>query len=190
MNEAKDAHAKFISQEGDHITLMTAFFEYKRRNQDVDWCVENFLNHRHLRSVFDVRDQLKTIFEKLDLGFVKDEVPLKVDAVAIKKCILSGYFTQVALLQKNNVYLTVKDSQVVIIHPGSVMQFRPEYVLYHELVLTKKNYMRTVMEVKSDWLFQIAGENCRPEGVKNIETRKALAKAEKQFLEKSQGKKK
>jgi len=34
---------------------MTAFFEYKRRNQDVDWCFKNFLNHRHLKSAFDVR---------------------------------------------------------------------------------------------------------------------------------------
>lgn len=77
--------------------------------------------------------------------FVKDEIPLKVNPVPIKKCILSGYFTQVSLLQKNNVYLTVKDSQVVLIHPSSILSFRPEYVVYHELVLTKKNYMRTVM---------------------------------------------
>jgi len=123
---------------------MNAFFEYKRKNQDVDWCFKNFLNHRHLKSVFDVRDQLKTIIEKFDI-FVKDEIPLKVNPTPIKKCILTGYFTQIGLLQKNNVYLTVKDSQVVVIHPSSVLAFRPEYVVYHELVLTKKNYMRTVM---------------------------------------------
>jgi hypothetical protein len=109
---------------------MNAFFEYKRKNQDVDWCYKNFLNHRHLKSTFDVRDQLKTILEKLDV-FVKDDFPLKVNPIPIKKCILEGYFTQVALLQKNNVYLTVKDAQVVVIHPGSVLSYRPEYVVYH-----------------------------------------------------------
>lgn len=144
MNEAADAHSKFISQDGDHLTLMNAFFEYKRKNQDVDWCFKNFLNHRHLKSAFDVRDQLKTIIEKFDI-FVKDEIPLKVNPAPIKKCLLTGYFTQIGILQKNNVYLTVKDSQVVVIHPSSVLGYRPEYVLYHELVLTKKNYMRTVM---------------------------------------------
>lgn len=61
MTEATDAHAKFISQDGDHLTILNAFFEYRRRNQDVDWCFKNFLNHRHLKSAFDVRDQLKTI---------------------------------------------------------------------------------------------------------------------------------
>lgn len=129
--EATDAHAKFISQDGDHITMMNTFFEYKRKNMDVDWCFKNFLNHRHLKSAFDVRTQLKTIVEKFDIGMVKDEIPLKVNTAPIKKCILSGYFTQVALLQKNNVYLTAKDSQVVVIHPGSVLSFRPEWVVYH-----------------------------------------------------------
>jgi hypothetical protein len=44
---------------------MTAFFEYCRKNQDVDWCFKNFLNQRHLKSAYDVRQQLKTILEKL-----------------------------------------------------------------------------------------------------------------------------
>lgn len=101
----------------------------------------------------------------------------------IKKCILSGYFTQVSLLQKNNIYLTVKDSQVVVIHPSSVLAFRPEFVLYHELVLTKKNYMRTVMEIKPAWLLEIAPQYFRPETIKNIETRKAIVKVEKAYIE-------
>ena len=146
---------------------MNVFFEYKRKNQDVDWCFNNFLNHRHLRSAFDVRDQLKTIIEKLDV-FVKDQIPIKPNPIAIKKCLLAGYFTQIALIQKNNVYLTVKDSQVVVIHPSSILNYKPEYVLYHELVLTKKNYMRTVMEVKPSWLFEIAPQYFRPETIKNI----------------------
>ena len=93
--------------------------------------------------------------------FVKDQFPLQINAVNVKKCILTGYFTQISVLQKNNVYLTgnkfilclLKDSQVVIIHPSSILNFRPEYVLYNDLVLTKKNYMRTVMSVKPEWLF-------------------------------------
>lgn len=39
--------------------------------------------------------------------------------------------------------------------------------------------MRTVIDVKSAWLFEIAPTYFRPETIKNIETRKALALAEK-----------
>lgn len=38
--------------------------------------------------------------------FVKDDIPLQPHTLSIKKCILTGYFTQVSVLQKNNVYLT------------------------------------------------------------------------------------
>ena len=66
--------------------------------------------------------------------FVKDDIPLQTHTASIKKCVLTGYFTQISVLQKNNVYLTgnfffllflVKDSQVVIIHPSSVLNYRP-----------------------------------------------------------------
>jgi pre-mRNA-splicing factor ATP-dependent RNA helicase DHX15/PRP43 len=35
MTEATDAHSKFISQDSDHLTLMNAFFEYKRNNYKI-----------------------------------------------------------------------------------------------------------------------------------------------------------
>lgn len=71
----------------------------------------------------------------------------------MKKCLLTGYFTQVGILQKNNVYLTIKDSQVVAIHPSCVLAHKPIFVLYHELVLTKKNYMRTVVDINPKWFY-------------------------------------
>ena len=36
--------------------------------------------------------------------------------------------------------------------------------------------MRTVMDIKPIWFYEIAPEYFRPESIKNIETRKALAK--------------
>lgn len=36
------------------------------------------------------------------------------------------------------------------------MQMLPRWVVYHELVLTSKEYMRTVSEIKPGWLIEIA----------------------------------
>lgn len=36
------------------------------------------------------------------------------------------------------------------------MQLLPRWVVYHELVLTSKEYMRTVSEIKPSWLIEIA----------------------------------
>lgn len=44
---------------------------------------------------------------KVDIP-VSDDFPIQPNIVSIKKCLLTGYFTQTAVLQKNNVYLTSK----------------------------------------------------------------------------------
>ena len=87
---------------------MNAFHEYKRKNLDVDWCYKNYLNYRHLKAADDVREQLKQLMIKVQIP-VKDDIPIQPNIISIKKCLLTGYFTQISLLQKNNVYLTSKN---------------------------------------------------------------------------------
>jgi len=63
---------------------------------------------------------------------------------------------QVAHLEKSGHYLTVKDNQVVALHPSTCIQHKPEWVLYNEFVLTSKNFVRTVTQVRGEWLLEIA----------------------------------
>ncbi|XP_024630990.1 pre-mRNA-splicing factor ATP-dependent RNA helicase DEAH1 isoform X1 [Medicago truncatula] len=66
-----------------------------------------------------------------------------------------GFFPHTAKLQKNGSYWTLKHVQTVDIHPSSgLAQVRPRCVVYHELVLTTKEYMRQITELKSQWLLQ------------------------------------
>ena len=58
---------------------------------------------------------------------------------------------QVAHLERTGHYLTVKDNQVVQLHPSTVLDHKPEWVLYNEFVLTTKNYIRTVTDIKPEW---------------------------------------
>ena len=63
---------------------------------------------------------------------------------------------QVAHRQSSGGYLTVKDKQVVALHPSTVMDKQPDWVLYNEFVLTTKNFIRTVTSVRGEWLVEIA----------------------------------
>ncbi|KAL3630736.1 Pre-mRNA-splicing factor ATP-dependent RNA helicase DEAH1 [Castilleja foliolosa] len=71
-----------------------------------------------------------------------------------------GFFPHSAKLQKNGSYRrTVKHPQTVHIHPSSagLAQLLPRWLIYHELlVLTTKEYMRQVTELKPEWLVEIA----------------------------------
>merc|ERR1712166_1495447 len=71
-------------------------------------------------------------------------------------CLLAGFFMQVAHLERTGHYLTVKDNQVVALHPSTSLQHKPEWCLYNEFVLTSKNYIRMCSDIKGDWLVELA----------------------------------
>jgi pre-mRNA-splicing factor ATP-dependent RNA helicase DHX16 len=73
-------------------------------------------------------------------------LPFLLPPDAIRKSIAAGYFYHCARLQKDGSYRTVKNSTAVAIHPGSSLskEVLPRWVIYHELVLTSKEFMRTV----------------------------------------------
>ena len=60
-------------------------------------------------------------------------------------------YEQVAHLERTGHYLTVKDNQIVQLHPSTCLDHKPEWVLYNEFVLTTKNYIRTVTDIKAEW---------------------------------------
>ena len=73
---------------------------------------------------------------------------------------LSGYFLHTCKLDKTGYYKTWKNAQSVLIHPSSSLaeqkENMPKWVVYHELMLTTKSYMRNVMEIEPSWLVIVA----------------------------------
>lgn len=45
---------------------------------------------------------------------------------------------------------------MVALHPSTALDHKPDWVVYHELVLTTKNYIRTASDIKPEWLFEVA----------------------------------
>jgi ATP-dependent RNA helicase DHX8/PRP22 len=61
----------------------------------------------------------------------------------IRKTIVSGFFSHAARKDSKGGYRTLIDDHQVYIHPSSALfNKEPEWVIYHELVFTTKEYMR------------------------------------------------
>lgn len=60
----------------------------------------------------------------------------------------------------------------------------PDWVLYNEFVLTKKNYIRTLTELKGYYLFEVNPEYFNPKKINNIDTKRELEKIERDYIEK------
>jgi pre-mRNA-splicing factor ATP-dependent RNA helicase DHX15/PRP43 len=83
---------------------------------------------------------------------------------------------QVAHLEKTGHYLTIKDNQIVQLHPSTVLDHKPEWVLYNEFVLTTKNYIRTVTDIKPEWLLLIAPQYYELSSLPDCEAKRQLAR--------------
>jgi pre-mRNA-splicing factor ATP-dependent RNA helicase DHX15/PRP43 len=147
---ADEAKAQFAHTDGDHLTLLNAYYAYKQNGESKEWCYDNYINYRSIQSADNVREQLSRILVKLHVPIVSG------DYNNIRKCLTNGLFMQVAHLQKQGHYLTVKDQQVVAIHPSSVLDNKPAFILFQDFVLTSRNFVRTVSAVRLDWLVELA----------------------------------
>ncbi|GFO23888.1 pre-mRNA-splicing factor ATP-dependent RNA helicase dhx15 [Plakobranchus ocellatus] len=153
---ADEAKMRFAHIDGDHLTLLNVYHAFKQNHEDSQWCYDNFINFRSLKSADNVRQQLARIMDRFNLKRSSTDFTSRDYYLNIRKALVSGFFMQIAHLEKTGHYLTVKDSQVVQLHPSTVLDHKPDWVLYNEFVLTTKNYIRTVTDIKPEWLIKMA----------------------------------
>lgn len=179
--EADEAKSRFAHIDGDHLTLLNLFHAYKQvsgcggdGSLEKTFCYDNFLNPRSLAAAVNVRTQLQNIAERLGIPLISSDFHSKDYYTNIRKALVSGFFQQVAHLEKSGHYLTLKDNQVVAVHPSSVLDHKPEWLIYNEFVLTTKNYIRTLTQVRGEWLVEIAPHYFNPEEFPQGEVKRIL----------------
>jgi pre-mRNA-splicing factor ATP-dependent RNA helicase DHX38/PRP16 len=149
--ESDAAREKFFVPESDHLTLLHVYTQWKVNNYSDGWCVRHFLHPKALRRGKEIRDQIKDIMEKQKMSLVS----CGTDWDVIRKCICSGYYHQAAKVKGIGEYINLRTSVTIQLHPTSALYglgYLPDYVVYHELILTSKEYMSCVTSVDPHWL--------------------------------------
>ncbi|EJD76626.1 CBR-MOG-5 protein [Loa loa] len=170
---ADQKKAKFHQPEGDHLTLLAVYNSWKHHHFSQPWCYENFIQIRTLKRAQDIRKQLLSIMDRHKLNTIS----CGRDVQRIQKAICSGFFRNAAKRDPQEGYRTIVDGQNVYIHPSSALfQNQPEWVVYHELVMTTKEYMREVTAIEAKWLVEFApsffkmGDNTKLSAFKKNQT--------------------
>ncbi|TBU56178.1 P-loop containing nucleoside triphosphate hydrolase protein [Dichomitus squalens] len=154
--EADVAKALLTIPDGDHLTLLNVYNSYISNKHDRNWCWNNYLGARALQEAENVRAQLQRTMERYDIELVTTQDERKLWQ-SIRKALVCGFFMQVAHKEgEKGGYLTVKDNQVVSLHPSCGLDSSPEWVIFNEFILTTKPYIRTVTEVRPEWLLEFA----------------------------------
>ena len=166
---------KFFQAEGDHLTLLSVYEAWKAQGFSTPWCFENFLQARSLKRAQDVRKQLLTIMDRYKL----ETTSAGRNYNKIRRAICSGFFFHSAKKDPQEGYKTVVDNTPTYIHPSSALfQRQPDWVVYHELVLTTKEYMREVCAIDQKWLVELAHRFFKQSDPRHLSKRKKSEKIE------------
>lgn len=155
--ESDTAREKFFVPESDHLTLLHVYSQWKSNGYSDGWCIRHFLHPKALRRAKEIREQIHDILaQQKDMELIS----CGTDWDVIRKCICSGYYHQAAKVKGIGEYINLRTSVTVQLHPTSALYglgYLPDYVIYHELILTSKEYMSCVTSVDPHWLADLGG---------------------------------
>lgn len=121
---ADDSKMRFAHIDGDHLTLLNVYHAFKQSKlvkfvlsikkikkivilnillllsiftdmEDPNWCYDNFVNYRSLKSGDNVREQLARIMDRFQLKKTSTDFTSKDYYINIRKALVNGFFMQV-----------------------------------------------------------------------------------------------
>ncbi|KAI0297488.1 P-loop containing nucleoside triphosphate hydrolase protein [Multifurca ochricompacta] len=184
VEEADAARDKFNVPESDHLTLLNVFNQWKSHGYRDDWAMRHFLHPKLLRKAREVRVQLEDImkFQKMEI------ISAGTDFDIIRKAICAGYFHQAARVKGIGEFVNIRSGLPTHLHPTSALSglgYTPPYVIYHELILTSKEYMTQVTSVDPYWLAEL-GSVFYSVREKNFDDRGARRQADREFSKRAE----
>lgn len=149
--ESDAAREKFFVPESDHLTLLNVYMRAKQYRFDTAWCNRHFIHSKGIRKAREVHAQL------LDLMKQQKLEPKSTGGSwdSIRKAICSAYFYNSAKIKGIGEYINMLTGIPAALHPSSALfglGHTPDYVCYHELISTTKQYMSCVTAVDGEWL--------------------------------------
>ncbi|XP_069988555.1 pre-mRNA-splicing factor ATP-dependent RNA helicase PRP16 isoform X2 [Penaeus vannamei] len=155
--EADAMREKFQVPESDHLTYLNIYRQWRLQKYSMNWCNKHFLHFKALKKVREVRQQLHDIMEQQKLKVIS----CGMDEDLVRKCICAAYFHQACRLKGIGEYVNLRTGTPCHLHPTSAlfgMGYTPDYIVYHELVMTSKEYMQCVTAVEGGWLAEVGGK--------------------------------
>lgn len=151
--QADQKKAKFHDPHGDHLTFLNVYNAWKRSGYQNAWCFENFIQHRAMKRTKDVREQLVKIMERHRHPIVS----CGRDTHKVRRALCSGFFRNAARKDPAEGYKTLIEGTPVYLHPSSALFGKQaEWVIYHTLVMTTKEYMHCTTVIEPKWLVEAA----------------------------------
>jgi pre-mRNA-splicing factor ATP-dependent RNA helicase DHX38/PRP16 len=152
--ESDAVREKFFVPESDHLTLLNVYLRAKQYKFDAQWCTKHFIHSKGIRKAREVHAQLVDLMKQQKL----DPISCGGSWDAVRKSICSAYFYNSSKIKGIGEYINMLSGIPSALHPSSALfglGYTPDYVCYHELISTTKEYMSCVTAVEGEWLAEL-----------------------------------
>ena len=185
--ESDAAREKFFVPESDHLTLLHVYQQWLANRCSGQWAARHFLHQKALKKVREVLAQLEDVCTSLHM---QPQRSCGHDWDVVRRCIAAAFFHQAARLKGIDSYVNMRSQLPCHLHPTSALAgsgYTPDFLVYHELVLTTKEFMRTVTMVNGEWLAEVAPRFFQlKESYANRAQRRAREQKEREAMEREQ----
>ncbi|KAG2772310.1 Pre-mRNA-splicing factor ATP-dependent RNA helicase [Phytophthora cactorum] len=152
--ESDAAREKFFVPESDHLTLLNVYQQWESNRHSAQWCSDHFIHAKGLRKAREVREQLADIMKQQHVRLRSCEGRWDV----VRKAICSAYFYNSAQIKGIGEYVNMLTGMPCNLHPSAALfglGYTPDFVVYHELIYTSKEYMQCATAVEGEWLAEL-----------------------------------
>jgi pre-mRNA-splicing factor ATP-dependent RNA helicase DHX38/PRP16 len=152
--ESDSARDKFFVPESDHLTMLNVYQQWKQQKYSSSWCNDHFVHPKAMKKAREIHSQLVDIMktQKMPLSSAGPSWDM------VRKAICSAYFYNSAKIKGIGEYVNMLTGIPANLHPSSALYglgYTPDYVTYHELIMTTKEYMSCVTAVEGEWLAEL-----------------------------------
>ena len=130
---------------------------YQRAKQykfNAEWCTKHFIHSKGIRKAREIHAQLLDLMKQQKLEPKSSGGSWDV----VRKAICSAYFYNSSKIKGIGEYINMLNGIPCSLHPSSALfglGYTPDYVCYHELISTSKEYMSCVTAVEGEWLAEL-----------------------------------
>lgn len=152
--EADVQKQKLMVPESDHLTLYNVYKLWKENKFSAEWSKKYFVHQKSLKKVQEIKRQLKEIMTQLKMKLNSCNGKLDI----VRKAVCAGYFINAARIKSIGEYFNLRTGLPFRVHPSSslfCLGYVPDYVVYHEVILTSREYIHCVTAVDPHWLAEL-----------------------------------
>ncbi|MEO1128915.1 MAG: ATP-dependent RNA helicase HrpA, partial [Planctomycetota bacterium] len=160
---ADEAHAQFVDDHSDFISLLNLWRWYQERSQHLSGsklrkaCKQNFLSYMRMREWIDTHRQLRRLMT--EMGHKENSREASHDLV--HRALMTGLLGNVGNLREPPEYVGTHGRRFRIFPGSTLFGGKSKWIMAGEIVRTTQVYARMVARIDPRWIEDVAGHLCR-----------------------------